>query len=277
MRKLCIPGLLLAALTMGPATAEPWKKLGEGEGYISQSHGTLRVSQAPQEASRVVDVAKTFAGLPYVWAGHDPTSGFDCSGYVYEVMRLNGYEVPRMADEQFHETDRVAYKDLKPGDLVFFHTYLPGPSHVGFYLGNSEFIHSSSAAEGVVVSRMDSGYYRERFLGGGRPDGWQDGPLPVAEVIEPAADLAHVALEQTEETLPVAVAEELQLTNDPFARRRMPQPVRSTVVPEPANLEEAAMEDWSLLLGESVAAAELQMKGILSALSAAFGSVKPGV
>ena len=88
-------------------------------------------------------------------------------------MRLNGYTVPRLADVQFAESHKVGYEELAPGDMVFFSTYLPGASHCGFYLGGGEFIHASSAGKKVIISQMKTGYYRQRFVGGGRPDGWR--------------------------------------------------------------------------------------------------------
>lgn len=135
-----------------------------------QGHTVAQV----QSSLQVLATAKSFLGIPYVWGGVT-SKGFDCSGYVQEVMRLNGYQVPRLADIQFAKSHKVRYKDLAPGDMVFFSTYLPGASHCGFYLGNGEFIHASSAGKKVIISQMRTGYYRQRFVGGGRPDGWVTG------------------------------------------------------------------------------------------------------
>lgn len=255
MRRRALSGLLLTATLSLPASAEKWRELAQGDGY-SSSRGTIHASATHQSPQKVLSVAKAFLGIPYVWAGTQPTSGFDCSGYAYEVMRLNGYEIPRMADEQFEKTARVKYKNLRPGDLVFFTTYLPGPSHVGFYLGGGKFIHASSAAEGVVISRLDQGYYKERFLGGGRPQGWpgsrQTKPQLAMQVANESTRLARTAVAQanvpkSKETLAVKpLAQELvdagavsagtlpsraqgaesateELSNSPFARRRAPR------------------------------------------------------
>lgn len=270
---------MLTLLLAAPGLAEPWKKASEGDGYVSSS-GTIMATAAPQSANRVVSVAKAFAGLPYVWAGTRPTEGFDCSGYVYEVMRLNGYEVPRMADEQFVDTERVKYEDLKPGDLVFFTTYLPGPSHVGFYLGEGDFIHASSAAEGVVVSSMTSGYYRERFLGGGRPDGWLGKPV-VAQAAEQVVDLNEPIVAAVEEELDLPAADATPAAEldkspvdefNPFARHRAPQPVRVSVVPEVETSSEAALEEWKLVLGETVALGRLHLQSLVESLTWSLSS-----
>jgi hypothetical protein len=109
-----------------------------------------------------------------------------------------------MADEQFEASQRVGKESLLPGDMVFFTTYLPGPSHAGIYLGEGNFVHASSAGEGVVVSQLETGYYAERFLGGGRPAGWRsEGTL--------ANDLpATLAVTPPEYTQDVSIAVEPQ-------------------------------------------------------------------
>lgn len=164
-------GVLFVALS-GVGQAQSWSSLRGGEGYAFGGK-EIRKAGDPQPASKVLEVANSFRGIPYVWAGKSPKSGFDCSGFIYEVMRLNGYTVPRLADHQFAESTPVKYDQLQPGDMVFFSTYLPGASHCGFYLGRGEFLHASSAGKAVIVSQMRTGYYRQRFVGGGRPANWE--------------------------------------------------------------------------------------------------------
>lgn len=171
LRKFAL-GIGFSLLLSWPLAADRWSAMEDQTGYQSDTGLTIARSLTRSSSDRVLRTAKLFEGLPYVWAGVSPVKGFDCSGFVHEVMRLNGYSVPRMADDQFYKSERVSRDDLQPGDMVFFETYLPGPSHVGFYLGNDEFIHASSSGRGVIVSKLDSGYYSERFLGGGRPAGY---------------------------------------------------------------------------------------------------------
>ena len=164
-------GLLLLCLA-GVGQAQSWNSLQGNNGYTFGSK-EIRTAQSPQPATRVLEIANSFRGIPYVWAGKSPKTGFDCSGFTYEVLRLNGYKIPRLADHQFAESTPVKYQELQPGDMVFFSTYLPGASHCGFYLGDGEFVHASSAGKAVIVSQMRTGYYRQRFVGGGRPANWQ--------------------------------------------------------------------------------------------------------
>jgi cell wall-associated NlpC family hydrolase len=156
--------LVTVALFLTPASAGP--------ALLDLESETTAHSAAPiQQGIKVLQTAQSFLGTPYVWGGVTKR-GFDCSGYVQAVLKAHGFMVPRLADVQYAHSQKVKYDQLKPGDMVFFSTYLPGASHCGFYLGNGEFIHASSAGKRVMISQMRTGYYRQRFVGGGRPPGW---------------------------------------------------------------------------------------------------------
>ncbi|CUH95588.1 hypothetical protein P22_1662 [Propionispora sp. 2/2-37] len=116
---------------------------------------------------RIAALAQQYYGVPYVWAGRSP-SGFDCSGFVFYVFGQQGVSIPRMADEQFKVGVWIDRSDLQMGDLVFFSTYEPGPSHVGIYIGNGQFIHASSGAGRVIRTSLYSDYYQSRYLGARR-------------------------------------------------------------------------------------------------------------
>jgi cell wall-associated NlpC family hydrolase len=109
--------------------------------------------------------AMRFIGTPYAFGGTS-AGGFDCSGYVQHVFAMLGMRLPRTADAQW-AAGRHIRDGVKTGDLVFFQTYERGPSHVGIYLGNDRFIHSSSS-RGVVVSSLQDGYWHARYLGAKR-------------------------------------------------------------------------------------------------------------
>jgi cell wall-associated NlpC family hydrolase len=117
-------------------------------------------------AKNLTRSAMRFIGTPYVFGGTS-RGGFDCSGYVQHVFAMIGIHLPRTADAQYDAGKRIAAAHMAPGDLVFFHTYAPGVSHVGIYLGNDQFIHSSSS-HGVTISSLHESYWAARYVGAKR-------------------------------------------------------------------------------------------------------------
>ncbi len=116
-------------------------------------------------ANTLTRSALRFLGTPYVFGGTS-TYGFDCSGYVQHVYAMLGVHLPRTADAQYYAGSRTV-GGMKTGDLVFFQTYEPGPSHVGIYLGHGHFAHASSS-HGVMVSSLSDSYWSARYLGAKR-------------------------------------------------------------------------------------------------------------
>lgn len=108
-----------------------------------------------------------FLGTRYRFGGSS-RNGLDCSAFVQKVFHELEVSLPRSAREQFEIGNRVAPGDLQKGDLVFFRTYASYPSHVGIYLGDNRMIHASSRDRRVVVSSINTPYYRARFIGAKR-------------------------------------------------------------------------------------------------------------
>lgn len=116
-------------------------------------------------ARNLTHAALRFLGTPYVFGG-ESAYGFDCSGFTQHVFAMLGLRIPRTADAQYYAGTRIK-GGMKPGDLVFFQTYEPGPSHVGIYLGHGRFVHASSS-HGVMVSSLSNSYWSARYLGAKR-------------------------------------------------------------------------------------------------------------
>src|ERR1039457_96768 len=108
-----------------------------------------------------------FLGTRYRFGGSSK-SGIDCSSFVQKVFRELEVSLPRTAREQFGVGNEVSPGDLQKGDLIFFRTYASFPSHVGIYHGNNKMIHASSRDRRVVISPMNTPYYRARFIGAKR-------------------------------------------------------------------------------------------------------------
>lgn len=119
------------------------------------------------ENEDIVAFAKKFNGSPYRYGGMSP-SGFDCSGFVSYVYKQFGISLPRTAADQFYQGEKVSSSELVPGDLVYFTTFAPGPSHAGLYIGGGKFIHAASPRNGVMISSMDNKYFKSRYLGARR-------------------------------------------------------------------------------------------------------------
>jgi peptidoglycan DL-endopeptidase LytF len=132
------------------------------------------VQAAPSNGAlgdRIVSFAKQYLGWRYVWGGKSPAAGgFDCSGFAYWVLTQNGIKAGSSAAADMGIGVPVSSNALQPGDvLIWSNTYMPGPSHVGIYIGGGKFIHAENESSGVTINNLSDSYYASRFTAARRP------------------------------------------------------------------------------------------------------------
>lgn len=141
------------------------------KGYMSADYIKIKTngeSADSQLGRQIVATAKQYLGTPYVYGGASP-KGFDCSGLVYYVYGQYGYKLQRGAGSQYkYDGTPVSKSDLQPGDLVYFSDNVDPIGHVGMYIGNGQFIHASSGKGQVIITDLDSYYYKEHYTGARR-------------------------------------------------------------------------------------------------------------
>jgi lipoprotein Spr len=122
----------------------------------------------PQLADSILTHGLSLVGTRYRFGGGSASTGFDCSGFIgYLFKEEAGMKLPRSTREMINiKAPLVARGDLKPGDLLFFSTAGRGRvSHAGIYLGDDQFIHSSSSKSGGVrVDNLGDRYWKRTFI-----------------------------------------------------------------------------------------------------------------
>lgn len=102
----------------------------------------------------IVRVARAQVGRRYRLGGTSPERGFDCSGLVRYVLGQLHMPLPRLAAQQARIGDPIERESLLPGDLLSFGGR-DTVSHIGIYIGDGKYVHASSVAGRVIVSRLD--------------------------------------------------------------------------------------------------------------------------
>lgn len=123
---------------------------------------------ADAQFATILKEAEKYLGFPYVWGGSNPSTSFDCSGYVSWVINHSGWNVGRLGAQSLcNICTPVSQSNAKPGDLVFFEgTYdTDGVSHVGIYVGNSMMIH---CGDPISYANLNSSYWQSHLYTYGR-------------------------------------------------------------------------------------------------------------
>ena len=118
-------------------------------------------------AKRVFAEVNKWLGVKYKYGGNS-SEYVDCSAFVRNVYWQLGWLLPRTTSQQIKIGIDVALSDIKIGDLLFFDTNSNGRvSHVGIYLGDKNFAHSS-ISKGVTINKINEKYYKRTFIGARR-------------------------------------------------------------------------------------------------------------
>jgi cell wall-associated NlpC family hydrolase len=133
---------------------------------FAQTNGA---EKSTSNADQVIDFAKTFLGVPYVYGGASPT-GFDCSGFIQYVFKEFGYSLARTAGDQSLFGFDITLSEVQPGDLLYFkgrNVKSSAIGHVGMVTavtdGKVEFIHAAGKSVRMDVLN-NSSYYVPRFI-----------------------------------------------------------------------------------------------------------------
>lgn len=135
-----------------------------GLGIISVQDVTVCYPNIKGGNEDFIRSGEAFLGLPYLWGGMS-SFGYDCSGFMYNMCRANGYTIPRDAHDQATSGIEVPLTELKAGDLLFF-AYEEGKGsihHVGFYYGDGRMLHSPNTGKTIEIIKLEGTLYEKEL------------------------------------------------------------------------------------------------------------------
>lgn len=135
----------------------------------SSSEETTVPDEDPDDLGmKIAQTAEALIGVPFAENSASPTDGFDNSGFIYYVLRENGFvNCPRLTPDQAAMGTHIDYDELKIGDLAFFCTADSGnPDFGGIYIGNGQLVYSPMPGQDVRIADITSDYWKSTFVTG---------------------------------------------------------------------------------------------------------------
>lgn len=127
----------------------------------------LGIEMGKNDNAQLYKAIEGWIGTPYLYGG-TTKSGVDCSAFVGHIYReVYKKNLHRVANDMQQDCRLISKSELREGDLVFFTNSKGRISHVGIYLKDGMFAHSSTS-RGVIISRLDDSYWKQHFYKGGR-------------------------------------------------------------------------------------------------------------
>lgn len=153
--------LLLSAILCSSFTCKKAEKVEKNQ---------VQVNAAKIDRDSIISYAKNYLGVPYVYAGNDPKTGFDCSGFVSYVFKNFGMTLPRSSSGYKNLGTALDPEDFKVGDILVFYGYKDRTivGHLGIICEangmKSKFIHASSGkVQSVTITSLETEHYTKRF------------------------------------------------------------------------------------------------------------------
>ena len=118
-------------------------------------------------SDKLTNYYESWLGVPHRMGGMTK-QGVDCSGFVYNVYAdVYGIKLPRTASQMSQAVKKINRNEMKEGDLIFFARGTSKPHHVGIYLKDNNFVHTSTS-RGVTISNLEDKYWANLFSFCGR-------------------------------------------------------------------------------------------------------------
>lgn len=155
--RLCLEGAKLSL--------EPYALISQGALYEKRQAEREKARAGAEIAAgeEISALALSFVGGKYKYGGKSPETGFDCSGLVWYLYDLYGYSLERVANAQADQGREISVEEIRPGDVLAFHTSGDYVGHIGIYVGKGHYVHAMGEAYGIRLTAVDDPYLKRDY------------------------------------------------------------------------------------------------------------------